>query len=118
VSGKEIAEKTCASCGRRIQWRAKWATNWAEVRYCSDACRSRRVSAADLALEADILARLGALPRGRTIPSAPDEPSRRAARRLTAAGRIELLQSGRLVDPSTAKGEFQLRLLDPNPAGF
>jgi len=81
VSGKEIAEKTCASCGRRIQWRAKWAKNWAEVRYCSDACRSRRVSAADLALEADILTRLEALPRGRTIPSSPDEPSRRAARR-------------------------------------
>jgi len=116
VSGKEIAEKTCASCGRRIQWRAKWAKNWAEVRYCSDACRSRRVSAADLALEADILTRLEALPRGRTIPSSPDEPSRRAARRLTASGRIELLQSGRIVDPSTAKGEFQLRLLESNQA--
>jgi hypothetical protein len=116
VSEKEIAEKTCASCGRLIEWRKKWAKNWAEVRYCSDACRSRRISASDLALEAEILSRLEALPRGRTIPSAPDEPSRRAARRLTATGRIELLQSGRIVDPSTAKGEFQLRLLTPNQA--
>lgn len=110
MSGKLTDEKACASCGRRIQWRAKWAKNWDEVRYCSDACRSRRVSPADRALEADIIARLRALPRGRTIASAPDEPSRRAARRLVAAGQIELLQSGRIVDPSTAKGEFQLRL--------
>lgn len=114
VSGKLTDEKACASCGRRIQWRAKWAKNWAEVRYCSDACRGRRVSVADRGLETDILARLEALPRGRTITSTPDEPSRRAARRLVAAGRIELLQAGRIVDPSTAKGEFQLRLLDPS----
>jgi hypothetical protein len=23
-----------------MQWRKAWAKNWAEVRYCSDACRA------------------------------------------------------------------------------
>ena len=28
---QQPAEKTCASCGRRIEWRAKWAKNWEAV---------------------------------------------------------------------------------------
>ncbi|MFM7900029.1 MAG: DUF2256 domain-containing protein, partial [Actinomycetota bacterium] len=35
-------EKTCARCGRTMQWRAKWARNWEQVKYCSDACRRAR----------------------------------------------------------------------------
>lgn len=37
------------------------------------------------------------------------ESSRRAARRLVAAGEIEITQKGRVVDPSTAKGPIRLR---------
>ena len=37
------------------------------------------------------------------------EPARRAARRLVAAGRLEITQQGRVVDPSTAKGPVRLR---------
>jgi hypothetical protein len=37
------------------------------------------------------------------------EPARRAARRLVAAGEIEITQNGRVVDPSTAKGPIRLR---------
>ncbi|RZL31151.1 MAG: DUF2256 domain-containing protein, partial [Rubrivivax sp.] len=33
--------KPCAACGRPMSWRRRWAANWAEVRYCSDACRRR-----------------------------------------------------------------------------
>ncbi|MFO0453382.1 MAG: DUF2256 domain-containing protein, partial [Pseudomonadota bacterium] len=33
---------TCASCGRPFTWRKRWAKVWDEVRYCSDACRTRR----------------------------------------------------------------------------
>ena len=33
-----------------------------------------------------------------------------AARRLVDAGRIEIIQRGRVVDPSTAKGPIRLRL--------
>ncbi len=34
--------KTCATCGRPFTWRKKWAANWEQVLYCSDACRSQR----------------------------------------------------------------------------
>jgi len=32
--------KICAACGRPYTWRRKWALNWDEVRYCSDACHA------------------------------------------------------------------------------
>lgn len=114
-------EKVCASCGRRIEWRAKWARDWANVRYCSDACRSRGVGEADRALERTILALLAKRAETATIcPSdvaratAEDwrplmEPVRRAARRLVASGDVEITQRGSVVDPSTAKGPIRIR---------
>ena len=107
-AAEDRADKTCASCGRRIQWRAKWADNWDAVRYCSDTCRHRGVTAADEKLEADILDRLE---RDRAVTIGDDEPERRAARRLVARsdGKTQLTQNGYPVDPSTAKGPFQLR---------
>jgi hypothetical protein len=116
------ADKICAACGRRIQWRAKWARDWEAVRYCSDACRRRGVAKSDRMLESAILTLLAARPAGATIPisdaaRAVDEerwqelaePSRRAARRLVGAGEVDILQGGRVVDASTAKGPFQVR---------
>lgn len=41
-----LPEKTCAACGRPFAWRKKWARDWEQVRFCSDACRSGRYSAA------------------------------------------------------------------------
>ncbi len=38
----DLPTKDCAVCGRPFAWRKKWAKVWEEVRYCSDACRSRR----------------------------------------------------------------------------
>ena len=35
-----LPQKTCTVCRRPFAWRKKWARNWAEVRYCSDACRN------------------------------------------------------------------------------
>jgi hypothetical protein len=117
-----VEDKSCAACGRRITWRRKWARDWAEVRYCSDACRRRRVTGVDRELEAAIVRLLDGRGAGRTIcPSeaarAVDadawrelmEPARRAARRLVADGRIEITQGGRVVDGSTAKGPIRLR---------
>ena len=43
------------------------------------------------------------------------EPVRSAARRLVARGQLEILQQGRVVDPSTARGPIRLRLTDPDP---
>ncbi len=115
--------KTCAACGRRIEWRAKWRRDWDAVRYCSAACRGRGVTAADRALEQRILAMLATRARGASLcPSevareaAPEdwqplmEPVRRAARRLVDAGAVEMTQQGHVVDPSTAKGPVSIRL--------
>ena len=116
-------DKTCASCGRRIEWRAKWADDWDDVRYCSDACRRRKVSATDRRLEETILELLDARAAtsticpsdaARAVGSEDDwrdlmEPARRAARRLVADGVVDITQGGQVVDPSTAKGPIRIR---------
>ena len=125
-NGADRAPRSCASCGRRIEWRRRWARVWHEIRYCSDACRRSRPGETDRRLEAAILGLLQRRARGATIcPSeaargvAGDEGwrplmerTRRAARRLTAAGEVEITQRGRPVDPSTAKGPIRIRLTD------
>lgn len=114
--------RTCAGCGRRIEWRRRWADDWESVRWCSEACRRRGVKPVDHALEQAIRDLLGERARDATIcPSEAAqrvggddwrplmEPARRAARRLVAAGEIQITQRGRVVDPSTAKGAIRLR---------
>ena len=115
--------KTCATCGREVTWRKKWARDWEQVRYCSDGCRQHRPGPAERALEVRTLELLAARRTGATIcPSEVAralggeqwrdlmEPARAAARRLVAAGQIDITQGGRVVDPSTAKGPIRLRL--------
>ncbi|NQX35961.1 DUF3253 domain-containing protein [Herbiconiux sp. VKM Ac-2851] len=110
-----------------MQWRAKWAANWSEVRYCSDACRKRGIADVDRQLEATILELLAARAATSTIcPSDAAravgeedtwrelmEPARQAARRLVAAGEVEITQGGSVVDPSTAKGPIRIRRRRP-----
>jgi hypothetical protein len=116
------ADKTCVSCGRRIEWRKKWERSWDEIRYCSDACRRNKVSASDRDLESKIRELLDARSRDSTIcPSdvaramSDDgwrelmEPVRRAARRMVDTGEVEITQKGSVVDPSTAKGPIRIR---------
>jgi len=106
--------------------RRRWRAADEAVRYCSRACRGRGVRGIDRALEAAIIELLSDRPRGATLcPSeaaravADDdwrplmEPTRRAARRMVARGELEIVQGGRTVDPSTARGPIRLRL----PAG-
>ncbi|WP_341924285.1 DUF2256 and DUF3253 domain-containing protein [Nocardioides psychrotolerans] len=129
-------DKTCASCGRRIEWRKKWARSWDEVKYCGSACRSRKVRPVDEQLSETIQSLLASRAAGATIcPSEaaravaagsgagsgagsdadPEawrelmEPARRAARRLVEAGEVEITQGGKVVDPSTAKGPIRVR---------
>ncbi len=114
-------DKTCAVCGRRIAWRAKWARDWESARYCGEKCRRTKLTAIDQALEEAILELLSARARGATIcPSEAAgrvadgdsdlmERTRQAARRLVAAGVVEITQKGRVVDPSTARGPIRLR---------
>lgn len=121
--------KSCASCGRRIEWRKKWERDWDQVKYCSAGCRKRGVTDTDRALEQSIVSLLAARKSGATIcPSeaarvvagneglAEDqwralmEPARRAARRLVTSGQVEITQGGRVVDPSTARGAIRVRV--------
>lgn len=37
----ELPSKTCLTCGRPFVWRKKWERDWEQVKYCSDACRSK-----------------------------------------------------------------------------
>ncbi len=37
-----LPSKPCLACGRPMSWRKAWAKNWAEVRYCSEACRRNK----------------------------------------------------------------------------
>ena len=122
----DIRTKPCASCGRVITWRRAWARNWDDVKYCSDRCRSRRVTSVDEQLAATILGLLERRAEGATIcPSEAArvvggdgwrdlmEPARAAARRLVAQGEVVITQSGRVVDPSTAKGPIRVRRTHP-----
>jgi hypothetical protein len=122
TGGVELATKTCAVCGRTITWRKKWARDWDEVRYCSAACRRRGVTDLDARLEDGIRTRLaGRAPTATICPSEVArelggegwrelmEPTREAARRLVAAGEVEITQQGHVVDPSTAKGPIRIR---------
>lgn len=111
--------KPCRSCGRRITWRKKWERSWDEVRYCSSGCRARGVSATDHRIEEQIrrLLQVAATVSDREVAaalpalgmSADLEPVRRAARRLEVEGEVELVQRGRVVDPSTATGPVTIR---------
>ena len=118
----EPSEKVCERCGRTMQWRAKWARNWNEVKYCSDACRKQRLTAVDTALEDAILQLLDARARDASIcPSEAAravggeswqslmEPARMAARRLVAQEKVQITQGGKVVDPSRAKGPIRIR---------
>ena len=118
----EPADKVCERCGRTMQWRAKWARNWNEVKYCSDACRKQRLTAVDTALEDAILRLLNARARDASIcPSEAAravggeswqslmEPARKAARRLVAQEKAQITQGGKVVDPSRAKGLIRIR---------
>ncbi|MFN3571772.1 MAG: DUF2256 domain-containing protein [Polaromonas sp.] len=42
----ELPRKPCSACGREMVWRKSWAKNWEAVKYCSEACRSGKHSAA------------------------------------------------------------------------
>jgi len=125
-SGRDTAHRICAGCGRSFAWRSSLAAVWDEVRWCSDACRRRGLRPVDAELEAAIAELLDGRAMSATIcPSEaarhvasgddPEgwrelmEPARRAARRMVAAGVLEILQRGRVVDPSTAKGPIRLR---------
>ncbi|MEM7213373.1 MAG: DUF3253 domain-containing protein [Pseudomonadota bacterium] len=121
----------CVSCGRAMSARARWRGVEAKVKYCSDACRRRRVRPLDRELEHAIQRLLDQRSPGATIcPSEAArlvaatrqgdgnwrdlmEPARRAARRLVHAGMVEVVQRGRVIDPSAFRGPIRIRARNP-----
>ncbi len=114
-----VDSKTCELCGRTIEPRKKWLKNWDQVKYCSEKCRRSKKATN---YEGDILQLLQARGAGKTIcPSevlsegqkqdkAIMELVRQSARRLVAKQQIEIMQKGKIVDPSSAKGPIRLKL--------
>ncbi len=93
--------------------------------HCSRACAATPLDGVDAQLERTIAALLAARARGASIcPSEACravfgdvdalhmERTRRAARRLVAAGTVEITQRGVVVDPSRARGPIRLRRVE------
>ncbi|WP_249210242.1 DUF2256 domain-containing protein [Gluconobacter cerinus] len=38
---QDLPSKVCPVCDRPFTWRKKWAKDWDQVRYCSEACRRK-----------------------------------------------------------------------------
>ena len=74
MAGAAGDTKDCASCGRVMTWRKAWERNWDDVKYCSDACRKRKVGPQDVALEESIVRLLDQRKAGATI--CPSEAAR------------------------------------------
>lgn len=118
-----MLKKQCQYCGRVITYRKKWEKNWSEIKYFSDRCRgnARKNRTSALELEEKILAILAERGAEKTIcPSEilenhhkqdreKMEEVRQAARRLVHAGKIEILQKGKVVEPSAFRGPIRLR---------
>ena len=122
MSRTPLPTKPCARCGRTITWRKAWERDWASVRWCSDNCRKHGLAPVDLELEDTLLALVASHPDPGSVDPAEAskavggadweelvEPARNAARRLVAAGRAEIIQGGRVIDPDHAKGPIRVR---------
>ena len=120
-------QKNCSSCGRSFTWRKSFAKNWEDVKYCSNACRNRKLSKIDQQIENSILELLEA--ETYSNPLSTDqiadfldfgndknllESIKRAARRLEMKSFVIITQDGKRVDSSTAKGHLQIRKQDGN----
>lgn len=119
MAKNNIESKICESCGRTIEYRKKWEKDWANIKYCSDACKKRKNK---FDYREPILQLLGTRGANKTIcPSEVldgdlkqdkqlMEHVRRSARLLAAENMIEITQGGQVVDPSEFKGAIRLRL--------
>ena len=118
-------EKICVQCGRSFEWRKKWEKNWAEIKYCSDRCRTQfknQGKTESIMLQKQILDLLKTRSEGKTIcpsdillaeqkqDSQKMEQVRQAARLLVHQGLIEITQGGKPVDPDDFRGPIRLRL--------
>ena len=45
IKKQNLPQKLCPTCQRPFTWRKKWAKVWDSVMYCSDRCRSQKLTA-------------------------------------------------------------------------
>lgn len=111
--------KICASCGRSIEYRKKWQKNWNEIKYCSDECRRNknrydfRQAILNLLHERGInktICPSELLPLDQKQDKIILEHVRRSARLLANDSKIEIIQAGKVVDPTSFRGPILLRL--------
>ena len=115
--------KLCATCGRPFEMKPRLTEVWDEVKYCSAGCRRHKPGRVDRSIEEQILALLAdRSPQASLCPSEvakrvfgndwrPEmERVRRAARRLVARGRVEIIQKGKRVDGTSFRGPIRIRL--------
>lgn len=112
--------KICVACGRVIEPRKKWILQWDQVKYCSEKCRRNKKDLNDEAKILELLKIRGfdkticpseVLPDSQKQSKARMEEVRSSARTLVSKGEIVIMQKGRVVDPSTAKGPIRLKKL-------
>jgi hypothetical protein len=117
-------DKVCARCGRPFAWRKKWARDWEQVKFCSDACR-RGAGQVGASIDTAMMVALDGRAQGSSI--CPSEVARAidpkrwrerlddvraAAVRLALAKRIVVLQAGCVVDPlaiDVTQGAIRIR---------
>ncbi len=122
-----LPQRSCSSCGRSFTWRKSFAKNWEDVKYCSKACRKRKLSKIDQQIENIILKLLESQPHPTPLTTGQIadlldfgndknllESIKRAVRRLEAKSFVIITQDGKRVDSSTAKGHLQIRKHDGN----
>jgi hypothetical protein len=39
-----LPSKPCQGCGLPMAWRRRWSKTWADVKYCSNACRRNKAA--------------------------------------------------------------------------
>ncbi len=117
--------KICQQCGRSFEFRKKWEKNWDEVKYCIDRCRQsskgqgkKRISD----YKSQIIVLLESRAHSSTIRPSDIldtvdkqnkeklEEVRQAARLLADENKIEISQSGQVVDPRFFLGPIRLKL--------
>lgn len=76
----KLIPKACLTCGRIITPRSNWAKNWAEIKYCSDACRKEKRSKMTISW----------------IPADPDELQRRRQDASAGNGRLHWLKAAQI----------------------
>jgi hypothetical protein len=42
VKKENLPSKICITCKRPFTWRKKWEKVWDEVKYCSNACKTKK----------------------------------------------------------------------------